>query len=114
MTKISSSLPGGDANGLLAIARDLIDSPHDVHAVVALVDCKQVTTDHDNGAVQPTARIRRIEVVNDGDKPVANLMLRRALETRTGKTVLPFDLEEDLRSAFGRIDPNTGEILDDQ
>ena len=111
MTKITSSLPGGDANGLVAIARDLIDNPHEIHVVIALVDCKKTTTDNDSGAVEPTARIRRIEVIDGPDKDLAAKMMRRALEQRTGKTVLPFDLEEDLRAAFGNIDPDTGEIL---
>lgn len=111
MTKLASSLPGGDANGLTAIARALIDSPHDVHVVVGIVDCKRTTTDNDSGEIVPTARIRRIEVIDGDDKDLAAKMMRRALETRTGKTVLPFDLEEDLRAAFGRIDPDTGEIL---
>lgn len=111
MTKLASSLPGGDANGLVSLARNLIDSPHDVHVVVALVDCKKITTDNDTGEVVPTARIRRIEAISDDDKGLAGKMLRRALETRTGKTVLPFDLEEDIRAAFGEIDPDTGEIL---
>lgn len=113
MTKLASSLPGGDANGLMAIARQLIDSPHDVHVVIGIVDCKRITTDNDTGEIVPTARIRRIEVIAGDDKDVAAKMMRRALETRTGKTVLPFDLEEDLRAAFGRIDPDTGEILGD-
>lgn len=113
MTKLSGSLPGGDANGLVAIARKLIDSPHDVHVVVGLVDCKRSTTDNDTGEIVPTARIRRIEVIGEGDKDLAAKMMRRALEERTGKTVLPFDLEEDLRAAFGRIDPDTGEIFDE-
>lgn len=113
MTKLASSLPGGDANGLVAIARQLIDSPHEVHVVVGLVDCKRITTDNDSGEIVPTARIRRIEVIGDQDKDLAAKMMRRALEERTGKTVLPFDLEEDLRAAFGRVDPDTGEILGD-
>ena len=113
MTKIASSLPGGDANGLVAIARDLIDRPHDVHVIVALVDCKKTTTDNDTGEILPTARIRRVEVIQPNDIGLAQKMLRRALETRTGKTVLPFDLEEDLRAAFGNVDPDTGEILGD-
>lgn len=113
MTKLASSLPGGDANGLVAIARQLIDTPHDVHVVIGLVDCKRITTDMDNGEIVPTARIRRIEVVNEQDRDLAAKMMRRALEERTGKTVLPFDLEEDLRAAFGRVDPDTGEILGD-
>lgn len=112
MTKLNASLPKGEGNGLTALARDLIDSPHDVQVVIALVDCKKVITDNDDGTIEPVARIRRIEVVTQEDKDLAAKMLRRALERRTGKTVLPFDLEEDLRSAFGgRIDPDTGEIL---
>jgi hypothetical protein len=110
MTKLASSLPGGDANGLTALARALVDTPHDVHVVVALVDCKKITTDNDTGEIVPTARIRRIEPITEADKALAGKMLRRALELRTGKTVLPFDLEEDIRSAFGGVDPDTGEI----
>lgn len=113
MTKLTNSLPEGEANGLAAIARALIDSPHDIPVAVALIDCKSVKTDNDTGAIEPTARIRRIEVIGDQDKDLAAKMMRRALEERTGQTVLPFDLEEDLRAAFGGIDPNTGEILGD-
>lgn len=113
MTKITSQLPKGDGNGLDAIARDLIDNPLDVHVVVALVDCKKTTTDNDTGDIEATARIRRIEPITEDDKDLAAKMLRRALERRTGKTVLPFDLEEDLRAAFGNFDPKTGEIFGD-
>ena len=113
MTKLSSALPGGDANGLTAIARPLIDNPHEVHVIIALVDCKASKIDHDKGDIVPTARIRRVEVIGKHDRQLAQTMMRRALEARTGKTVLPFDLEEDLRAAFGRIDPDTGEILDE-
>jgi hypothetical protein len=113
VTKIASTLPGGDANGLVAIARALIDTPHDVHVVIALVDCKKTTVDNDSGEVVPTARVRRIEVITEADRELAAKMLRRALEKRTGKTVLPFDLEEDMRAAFGNVDPNTGEIPGD-
>lgn len=113
MTKIASTLPKGDGNGLDAIATELIDNPSDIHVVVALVDCKKVTTDFDTGDVIPTARIRRIEAIEEADKDLAAKMMRRALERRTGKTVLPFDLEEDMRAAFQNIDPNTGEILGD-
>lgn len=113
MTKLAATLPGGDANGLVAIARALIDSPHEIHVAVVLVDCKKTTTDNDSGEVVPTARVRRIEVIGEQDKLLAQKMLRRALERRTGKTVLPFDLEEDLRAAFGGVDPDTGEVLGD-
>lgn len=111
MTRLASSLPKGDGNGLDALARDLIESPHDIHVVVALVDCKKITTDNDSGDVEATARIRRIEAISEEDRDLAAKMLRRALEKRTGKTVLPFDLEEDLRAAFGNFDPKTGEVF---
>jgi len=113
MTRLAGSLPGGDANGLVAIARQLIDEPHEVHVAVVLIDCKSSKVDHDSGEIVLTARIRRVEVIGEQDKELAQKMMRRALEQRTGKTVLPFDLEEDMRSAFGNIDPHTGEILGD-
>ena len=113
MTRLASGLPKGDGNGLDSLARQLIDEPTSVHVIVALVDCKKITTDTDTGDVEPTARVRRIEVINDADKDLAAKMLRRSLEKRTGKTVLPFDLEEDIRAAFGNFDPKTGEILGD-
>jgi len=111
MTKLASSLPQGDANGLVAIARALIDEPRRVHVVVALVDCKKTTTDNDSGEIVPTARIRRVEAIGGEDLKLAQKMLRRALERRTGQVVLAFDLEEDLRAAFDGVDPDTGEIL---
>ena len=114
MTKLASGLPKGDGNGLDSLARNLIDSPHDVHVVVALVDCRKITTDNDSGEIEPTARIRRIEAITEDDNDLAAKMLRRALEKRTGKTVLPFDLEEDMRAAFGNFDPGTGEVFGDK
>jgi hypothetical protein len=109
MTKLASSLPKGEANGLSALAAVLVDIPEHVHVVIALVDCKRIQTDVDSGDVEPTARIRRIEAVLPEDHAHAHRMILRSLEKRTGKTVLPFDLEQDLRTAFGGIDPTTGE-----
>lgn len=111
--KMSGSLPQGDANGLSPIVRDLIEHPHRYHVVLALVDCKSVTTDNDTGEVIPTARLRRVEAVVPGDLPTAERLMRRALERRSGSTVLPLDLEDELTAAFARVDPRTGEVLDD-
>lgn len=112
MTKLNSGLPKGDGNGLGAISHDLVHEPHKIHVAVMLIDCKSITTDADSGDVTPTARIRRIEVIQQ-DKDIVAKLLRRAMEDRTGQVVLPFDLEEDLRGAFGNIDTNTGEISGD-
>lgn len=108
MTKLSAQLPGGDNNGIAALARHMIDNPRSVHVVIALVDAKTLTTDTDTGSIDPTARIRRIEVISDDDRAVAAQMLRRALERRTGQTVLPLDLEDDLASALDDLDVEEG------
>lgn len=112
MTKLASKLPEGNGNGLAPIASDLVSTPGRLHVVVALVDCCRITEDIDTGDTIPTARIRKIEVIDGQDKHLAQRMLRRAMEERTGQTVLPMDLEDDLRAAFGNVDPATGEILD--
>jgi hypothetical protein len=105
---LNGALPSGEANGLAAIARELVDNPNKVHVVIALVDCSKITTKTDSGDVIPTARIRRIEAIKDGeDGRRMRVLLRREWERRTGKTVLPFELEEDMRAAFG--DDPTGE-----
>jgi hypothetical protein len=111
--KMSGGLPKGDANGLSPIVRDLIDHPHRFHVLLAIVDCKSIHTDNDSGEIVPTARVRRVEVVLPEDLKTAEKLLRRSLEKRAGKTVLPMDLEDEITIAFGRVDPRTGEILDD-
>jgi len=99
---LAGALPAGESNGLDAIARELIETPEKVHVVIALVDCSKITTKTDSGDVIPTARVRRIEAITDPeDGHRMRVLLRREYERRTGKTVLPFDLEEDLRKAFG-------------
>jgi hypothetical protein len=109
MTKLTGKLPKGESNGLDAIARQLVDSPQDVQVIVILADCSKISTDVDTGDIEPTARIRRIEAIHGADREVAAKLLRRRFEQRTGKAVLPFDLEEDLRSVFTDVDPDTGE-----
>jgi len=107
VTKLRSALPKGDGNGLTAISRALIDSPDQIHVVIALIKTKSLSTEVDSGEVEATAYIRRIEVVVKGDHEVAYRLLERALEKRTGMTTLPFELGEDLRVAFGELDLNT-------
>ena len=109
--KLASALP--DDHGLTAVADRLINDPDELHIVVAIVKTKKLTTDVEDGDVVPTAHIKRIEVVG-GDKDEARRLMqimRRQHERRTGNTVLPLDLEDDLRTALGEsVDPDTGEI----
>ena len=110
--KLSSKLPGGDGNGLAKIAGELVKSPQKLHVLVALVDSSRTVTDHDTGDSVPVVRVRRVEVVLKKDLPQAEQLLRRALEARTGETVLPLELEDEISQAFSQIDlndPNWGE-----
>jgi hypothetical protein len=97
---ISGSLPQGDGNGLAAIVSDLVRDPKAYHVVIGILDCAKITTKPDSGEVIPTARFRRVEVVTAADLRVAETLMRRALDKRTGRETLPFDLEQDLRTAF--------------
>lgn len=102
MTSLASSLPEGDRNGLAAIAGELVEHPETVHVVVALIDCSKVTRNTDTGDVVPTVRVRRIEAIRDAeDGRRMRALLRREWERRTGKLVLPFEMEEEMRSWFG-------------
>lgn len=100
MTKLASALPQG-GNGLDTIAHKLVSKPHDKHVVVGVVDCSKVTTDHDNGSVEPTARVRRIELVDTDDLAIAEQLIRRGLDRRLGASVLPMSIEDDISEAFG-------------
>ena len=101
--KLSSALPGTpDANGLNSIAEQMATEPEAIRTAIVLLDTRQVTinTDDPETAI-PTARIKRIEPIERRDDlREAHKLLRRAHEERTGKTVLPYDLEGDLDDAF--------------
>lgn len=99
--KLASQLPAGTANGLGPIVGDLCRDPENLQVIIAIVDCKAVTTDTDTGDVIPTMRIRRIEAITGTDKGAVRMILRRALERRTGRVELPLEFEEDLANAFG-------------
>lgn len=108
MAKIAGTLPKGDGNGLGPIMPQLLGVPHKVHAALVLIDCRSTNVNHDTGDLEPTVRIRRLEVILPGDLDTARLLLDRSYEHRSGQTVLPFDLEQDVKKAF--VDMETGEI----
>lgn len=97
---MSGRLPSGDGNGLEAIVYDLNDAKK-VHVCICLVSGKKGTTDFESGETVTTARLRRIEVILDPeDLKLAENLMRRALDRRTGRESLPYDLEEEIRGAF--------------
>lgn len=104
--KLTSALPKGESiNGLTTLASNLTSEPEQMHVAVIVFDCSKITIDTDTGEAIPTARIRRIEpITRPEDKKRLNSLTRRAFEERTGKAVLPLELEDELRSAFGGDD----------
>ena len=114
--KLLGALPKGQANGLVSITEQMCDDPQRVWAIVALVDCKKTTTDFDTADVVPHVRIRHVEVVQ-GEEHLGLLkrIMRRALATRTGREVLPLNLEDEVIEAFKgiRVDTQTGEVMPD-
>jgi hypothetical protein len=114
MTKLSSTLPGGDNNGLNGLARALITDPHKTALIVAVVDCKSITIDTDTGDKVATVRIRRVEPIDPEDTETAQRLLARGLERRTGAVMLPMELEDELSALFANlvdsVDLETGEV----
>jgi hypothetical protein len=66
MTKLSPTLPKDiDDDGLASINGKLINTPYEQHIVIAIVDCKTITTDIDSGFREATARVVACEPIRD-------------------------------------------------
>jgi hypothetical protein len=100
---LSGALPRGDGNGLGVIVKSLIREPEKIHALVVLVDTTKLVTHVDTGETIPVLRIRRAEVIRDEDLKEAERLVRRAWEQRNGDTVLPLEMEDDLRLIFDSV-----------
>jgi hypothetical protein len=84
MSKMQSKLP--DDHGLTSTT--LTRNPEATHLVIATVDVSRLTIDVDTGNTEPTVRVLHAEIINTADTKDAQGIYRRALEKRTGKTVL--------------------------
>jgi hypothetical protein len=103
---LGGNLPKGDANGLSAMAGDLIREPERKRVIIAIVDNPTTKINNVSGDRLATVRICRVEAVLPDDLGAAEQLMRRALEKRTGQTVLPLDLEDELSAAFAEFDPD--------
>jgi hypothetical protein len=92
---LSSAMPRGVHNGLESLAEVLTGYPTQSHIVVAVVSCKQVTTQSKSGKVVATAGILDIEAFASGTQDWETLggMLRSRREDRTGQFLLVNDPE---------------------
>lgn len=109
MTKLSSSLP--KTHGLGPAARRLVNGD----PVVALVVLRRQrrVEDYEKGETELVAKISEIEVIQRADLYLAEQLMRRALEARTGQPTLPYDLEEALKGIFEGVDLQVPFPLDD-
>lgn len=98
--KLAAKLPSGDGNGLAGLGYRLTSDPaarRQIRAAIILFDIAEVAEKTDDGSQIAKARIRRIEVIQDGDDfTVMQRILMREFERRTGQTTLPFELEQDI------------------
>jgi hypothetical protein len=104
MTKFSGTLPGGEANGLSALAAQLLRNPQGTHIVVGIIDTKTITTDVDTGDQVPTVRFRRVEPVPGPDADHVVRIMQRATERRTGAAMLPIEMEDELQELLKSLD----------
>lgn len=118
MTKLSSSLPNNsDENGLDSLNAPFTMHPDQQHIVVAVLDCKTITTDVDTGFQIATARILRVEPLKGREAEQAEQLLQHAMERRTGVKAIT-GLENILRDGVGlhiagmTVNPDTGEVDD--
>ena len=98
--KISGTLPKGDKNGVALLDNVVAADPDTRHVVIVILSTKKLVTDVDAGDTEALLRIDRIERILPADAERAEQMLRRALEKRSGSTVLPIDIENEIKSAF--------------
>lgn len=106
--KSTAILPKGEANGFVAIAKELRDEPLKLRAALIVFNAKRGTEDFDQADTVITVRVLRVARLLPQDLPHAETMLRRAVEFDSGETTLPLDLEDEIRAAFeGMKEPDS-------
>jgi hypothetical protein len=102
---LSGKLPAGERNGLPSVLPDLLKDNHTPRLAFVLLNVSKVTKDADTGDEVPTLRILGIEPVTESDDArIVERLIRRAVERRTGKVELPFELEEALDELGVEVD----------
>lgn len=97
VVKLSTQMPGdNETNGIDAQAAWLLDNPKELLVCAVWVDVQKTTIDTDSGEHIPTIRVRRIEPL--GETGAVSQAIREAvglaIEERTGRTPIPFDIAE--------------------
>jgi hypothetical protein len=98
--QLRAGLPKGEANGLMGRAADFV-TDEEPRLVLALVSQSRLVTDTDSGDQSVQLKVRRVELILDGDDitQLQRIMVR-AHERRSGQPVLPFDTEQAIEKVF--------------
>jgi len=97
VVKLAAMLPGDfETNGIDQHVGRLLEHPDRLMVAVVWLDTKSVRIDTDSGDHIPTVRVRRIEPLGDVDKvsPKIRELVQAAVQERTGRTPIPFDVGE--------------------
>lgn len=95
--KLSSALPGDfETNGVDAMAEQLVLGPKTLRCALVWFDVKDVKQDVDTSEFIPTIRVRRFEPLGDADdvSKAIRKEVEDAMERRTGRTPIPWDIVE--------------------
>lgn len=109
MSRLSAALPTGEANGLSALDHKFVALPHETVVAIVLLDVKQIVTNPDTEESTPTLRIRRVEPIVGTDRDLAAQMMRRAVEERTGQSVLPIEMEDEISALLADVSTDESE-----
>lgn len=97
VVKLSSALPGDyETNGVDALQGDLVDEPKILRCAFVWFDVKDIKIDVDSGEQVPVIRVRRIEPLGMADDVTKAIRaeVEKAMEARTGRTPIPWDIVE--------------------
>jgi len=111
VVKLSPKMPGDfEMNGLDSIAEELVEDPKTLRMGVVWFDTAKTTVDTDTGDHVPTIRFRRFEPLGEADTVSGQIReaVSAAIEKRTGRTPIPFDIVEVTE------DYRSGNLLDEE
>lgn len=112
IVKLSSKMPADvETNGLDQQAEALIEEPKTLRLGVVWYDTLKTVIDTDTAEHIPTVRIRRFEPLGDADdvSKAIRKEVEEAMERRTGRTPIPWDIVEVTEERFSDTLPEGDE-----
>lgn len=112
VVKLSSKMPADvETNGLDQHRDALIADPKNLMCSIVWHDVVKINVDIDTGEQIPVVRVRRIEPLGDADavSKAIRAEVEAAMEKRTGRTPIPWDVVEITEERFSDTLPEDGD-----